>query len=238
MAQKNKPQDKEVQDIQEKKESQQVVYGGIPTSNTNSQKDGEGENERQTTEDWLAFLGANPGFKKIDQMVKAFEAGEINNSVYYEVARELLSRSSEKSQILGVRLVGSVKTADSFVVLVEISNENLPTRIKQNATLYLRSYETLSHLNILAEVLRFSDVTTQTKMNAMAKAEIARRKALQATTDLNASSTTEEDNSNLQDLPAMQNFLQIISQQASIETNSELAQRYSDFISRNTVASL
>lgn len=134
--------------------------GGVTVqmaNNGNAKADSKtGSNDKKVTaEQWRSLVLGQPTQTNVNKMVAAYMAGDLTDSEFYGITKELMHNSNAETQALGLSAVSSFYTTSAFTV-VATNYSVLPTEVQTKADAYLLGYANTGRLGILASALKSS----------------------------------------------------------------------------------
>ncbi|MGE5087313.1 MAG: hypothetical protein ACM3MG_13500 [Bacillota bacterium] len=140
-----------------------IGYGGSGgvtvqmANNTNNKADNSAnpKDKKVTAEQWRSLVLGQPTQANVNKMVAAYMAGDMTDSEFYGIAKELMHNSNSETQALGLSAVSSFYTTSAFAT-VATSYSVFPTEVQTKADAYLLGYANTGRLGILASALKSS----------------------------------------------------------------------------------
>lgn len=110
--------------------------------------------DNRSSAQWIALISADPTQANVAALIKAYQAGQVDEETVDEIISDLLKSSKDSSQSLGMYALQSIYDAKSFELIVTDSAQ-LDSTNQAAANTYIASYS--SHLSALAGVLESSN---------------------------------------------------------------------------------
>jgi len=133
------------------------VSGDTSTS-TKTQED----KEKLSPAQWRALIASEPTQANVSKLIKAYSAGEVDETTYLTVVGDLFASSKTENQALGIYAVNYIYTAKAFA-MVTTTMEKLDSTNKAQAEGYLMAYTKGTRLNFLASALKSQNATVVAK---------------------------------------------------------------------------
>ena len=131
------------------------AYSAQPQRPASSAQDKK-EDEKRSAEQWRSLLNAQPTRENMDQMVAAYNKGDLPADGFYLVIEDLMKNQKSETQMVAVYGLNKTPSGRSFVALAQ-HYEAMNADVKQSAQQAMMTYAQPSRVAALGQAMSSSN---------------------------------------------------------------------------------
>lgn len=108
----------------------------------------------KTISQWEQALTNDPTDSDVDDFISALRSGDVDQKEAYKLIETLLTSESEKNHSNAVKVIMSIKTEKSFILLTDVVSGGFSESVVSTAYSGLLNYRSYDDLNIIESVLK------------------------------------------------------------------------------------